>query len=54
MDSFDRYIYIHGTNHPVCFPENISAGCILMLDEALMELFDAVPEGSHVFIQRPQ
>jgi lipoprotein-anchoring transpeptidase ErfK/SrfK len=53
IDSFDRYIYIHGTNHPDRFPENISAGCILMLDEALIELFDLVTEGSHVLILRP-
>jgi hypothetical protein len=54
IDSFDRYIYIHGTNHPEQFPENISAGCILMLDDPLIELFDSVPEGSHVFISRPE
>lgn len=54
MDSFDRYIYIHGTNHPERFPDNISAGCILMLDEPLMELFERVPEGSHVFISPPE
>ena len=53
IDSFERYIYIHGTNHPEQFPENISAGCILMLDDALIDLFNAVPEGSHVFISRP-
>ena len=53
IDSFGRYIYIHGTNHPDRFPDNISAGCILMLDKALIELFEAVPEGSHVFISPP-
>ena len=53
IGSFERYIYIHGGNHPEQFPENISAGCILMLDDALIDLFNAVPEGSHVFISRP-
>jgi hypothetical protein len=54
IGSFERYIYIHGTNHPELFPQNISAGCILMLDEPLIELFDAIPEGSHVFIIPPE
>jgi hypothetical protein len=50
IDSFERYIYIHGTNHPEKFPENISAGCLLMLDEALIELYGRVPVGTHVLI----
>mgnify|MGYP002277296883 CR=1 FL=1 len=53
IDSYDRYIYIHGTNFPDRFPENISAGCLLMRDDDLMELYDAVPPGSHVFILKP-
>lgn len=53
VDSHDRYIYIHGTNHPEAFPENISAGCILMRDEDLIALFDAVPEGAHVWLSLP-
>ena len=52
IDSFDRYIYIHGTNHPHRFPENISSGCLLMRDDDLIRLFDAVEEGTHVFIDR--
>ena len=50
VDSFDRYIYIHGTNHPDKFPENISAGCLTMLDEPLIDLYEKIAEGSHVFI----
>lgn len=50
IDSFDRFIYIHGTNHPERFPENISAGCLLLRDDDLIALFDAVPAGAHVFI----
>jgi hypothetical protein len=53
IDSHERYIYIHGTNRPEAFPENISAGCLLMLDEPLIELFSKVPEGTHVFIEKP-
>jgi lipoprotein-anchoring transpeptidase ErfK/SrfK len=50
VDSYERYIYIHGTNHPEKFPENISHGCILMKDEVLVDLFETIPDGSHVFI----
>ena len=50
IDSFDRYIYIHGTNHPEKFPENVSWGCLLLLDNALIQLFDTTRTGSHVFI----
>ena len=50
IDSFDRYIYIHGTNHPEMFPENVSWGCLLLLDKDLIQLFDTTKTGSHVFI----
>nr|WP_275106694.1 L,D-transpeptidase [Oceanipulchritudo coccoides] len=50
VDSFERYIYIHGTNKPERFPENISAGCLLMLDEPLTKLYERIAVGTHVFI----
>ena len=50
IDSFDRYIYIHGTNKPERFPENLSAGCLLMRDDDLVDLFEKVAEGTHVLI----
>lgn len=49
-DSFNRYIYIHGTNHPERFPENVSHGCLLMRDPDLIDLFDRIPEGTHVWL----
>lgn len=54
VDSFDRYIYIHGTNHPEVFPDNISSGCLLMLDDALIQLFNSIEQGSHVWISPPK
>ncbi|HSH09038.1 MAG TPA: L,D-transpeptidase [Oceanipulchritudo sp.] len=50
IDSFDRYIYIHGTNFPERFPENVSAGCLLLRDQDLLPLYDSVPAGAHVYI----
>ncbi len=51
-DSFARFIYIHGTNFPERFPENLSKGCLLLRDADLIALFDAVPVGAHVWIWR--
>jgi hypothetical protein len=50
IDSFERFIYIHGTNKPDRFPENISAGCLLMLDEPLIKLYEKIAVGTHVYI----
>ncbi len=51
VDSFARYIYLHGTTHPERFPENLSAGCLTLLDEPLIALYEAVPVGAQVWIQ---
>jgi len=52
-DSYDRYIYIHGNNHPERFPGNVSAGCIIMGDEDLIELFGMTPTGTQIWIDLP-
>lgn len=52
IDSFDRYIYIHGTNFPERFPENVSAGCLLLRDPDLILLYEQVPAGTHVYLHR--
>jgi hypothetical protein len=50
-DSYDRFIYIHGTNHPGKLGTPASGGCVLLSDAEVIELFDAVPEGSLVWIE---
>lgn len=52
-DSYDRYIYIHGTNHPERFPENLSSGCLLMRDEDLVAIYPQVATGTHLWIPEP-
>lgn len=49
-DTFNRYIYIHGT--PDCEPMGIpmSHGCIRMHNIALLEVFDALKEGDLVYL----
>ncbi len=51
QDTFDRYVYIHGTPHPQRFPENMSGGCIILLDHDLIELFNTVPDEALLWIQ---
>jgi hypothetical protein len=49
-DTFNRYIYIHGTPdiEPMGIP--MSHGCIRMKNKDIIELFDLIPEESLVYI----
>ncbi len=51
VDSFNRYIYIHGTpdTEPMGIPR--SKGCIRMRNSELIELFDKVEPGTRVRIE---
>jgi len=51
VDTFRRFIYIHGT--PDTEPMGIaqSHGCIRMRNEDLVELFERVPAGARVVIE---
>ena len=49
-DSFNRYIYIHGTNHEDRIGKPFSGGCIEMRNSEIIELFDTVEEGDLLFI----
>ncbi|MEM0964701.1 MAG: L,D-transpeptidase [Verrucomicrobiota bacterium] len=50
VDSHDRYIYIHGTNHENRLGHPASAGCILLSNPDMEELFESVDIGSLVLI----
>ena len=50
VDSHARYIYIHGTNHEDRIGERMSAGCVLMRNAEIIELFDQVRAGDQVLI----
>jgi len=52
-DSWERYIYIHGTNHEERLGEPFSGGCVEMANEAVLRLFDRVACGDLVFIDAP-
>ncbi len=49
-DSHARYIYIHGTNHEDRIGQPASGGCVQLLNEEMIELFDTVESGDQVFI----
>lgn len=50
VDSHDRYIYLHGTNHEERLGTPQSAGCILMRNVEVAELFEEVRNGDMVWI----
>jgi hypothetical protein len=50
VDTYDRYVYIHGTNQESCIGEPLSAGCVLMRNLDIVELYDAVRAGDLVWI----
>ncbi|MBN1578294.1 MAG: L,D-transpeptidase [Chitinispirillaceae bacterium] len=50
IDSFDRYIYIHGTNRESSIGTPFSHGCVCMKSCDIIELFDSVQEGTIVLI----
>jgi lipoprotein-anchoring transpeptidase ErfK/SrfK len=41
-DTYSRYIYIHGTSDEERIGEPVSAGCIRMKNDDVIELFDEV------------
>ena len=51
VDSYRRFIYIHGTNHESDIGKPASHGCIRLSNEQVISLYDQVEEGDLVWIQ---
>jgi len=51
VDTYKRYIYIHGTNHEDRLGTPSSAGCVQMNNLEIIELFDQVRVGDLVWIE---
>lgn len=51
IDSYARYIYIHGTSDEENIGTPVSHGCVRMRNQDVMELFDDVDENCRVLIQ---
>ncbi len=50
VDSYERYIYIHGTNLEGLVGTPLSHGCICMRNADILHLFDVVKEGTLIYI----
>ena len=50
VDTYKRFIYIHGTAHEQLIGQVASYGCIRMKNKDVIELFDLVDEGNFVYI----
>ena len=50
VDTYERYVYIHGTNQEARLGEPLSAGCVLMRNLDIAELYDEVRHGDLVWI----
>lgn len=49
-DSYERYIYIHGTNHEEKIGAPASGGCVELTNDDVIELFDTVESDDLVWI----
>ena len=50
-NTYVRYIYLHGTNQEHRLGTPHSHGCVRLSTEAVIELYDLVPEGAEVVIR---
>ena len=51
VDTYQRYIYIHGTSDEDQIGTPVSMGCIRMLNADIVELFRLVESGTEVMIE---
>ena len=50
VDTYSRYIYIHGTAHEELIGKEASHGCIRMRNDNVIELFEKVKKNTYVLI----
>lgn len=53
VDSYERLIYIHGTNREDLIGAPMSHGCVCLRNSDIIRLFDRVREGTLVYIDPP-
>tara|TARA_B100000212_G_scaffold241999_1_gene184491 strand:- start:115 stop:657 length:543 start_codon:yes stop_codon:yes gene_type:complete len=51
IDTYGRYVYIHGTNHEENLGSPASSGCLQVSNLEVVELHDEIPLGSHLYIK---
>ncbi len=50
VDTYERYVYVHGTNHDDQIGAPLSSGCVLMRNLDIVELYEQVRTGDQVWI----
>ena len=50
IDTFDRYVYIHGTNHELKLGSPASSGCIQVSNADAIQLSECIPVGTILYI----
>ncbi len=53
VDSYERYIYIHGTGREDLIGTPLSHGCVCLRNHDVIRLFETVKEGTLVYIDPP-
>jgi len=53
VDSYERYIYIHGTGREDLIGTPLSHGCVCLRNSDIIRLFEIVKEGTLVYIDPP-
>ena len=48
----DTLFRLHGTNEPWSIGEQVSSGCVRMLNEDIVDLYERVPVGATVYVKR--
>ncbi|HQU09455.1 MAG: hypothetical protein B7X06_03085 [Verrucomicrobia bacterium 21-51-4] len=51
VDTYDRYIYIHGTNREQHLGTASTIGCLVLSNQDVIDFFNDIPEGSLVLIE---
>ena len=51
VDSYDRYIYIHGTHEEGLIGQKASHGCIRMFNKDVIYIYNKVNQGTKVLIK---
>lgn len=49
-DTYKRFVYIHGTNREDTLGHPASHGCVLLANTEMLDLFEAIPVGSQLWI----
>ena len=50
VDTYERYVYLHGTNHGERIGQPLSSGCVLMRDLDIIELYEEIRVGDLIWI----